>query len=151
MRSCLHIAPWRVNYAKNHHRPDILLEVPGSLQFVCTRQLQARYSRRHRPSYIVCNGTPTKVIRIRQQLPYLLRVRLRCGKCLQIAVHCHAGYGRTGLVIASILVFIKNLTAEQAIALVRDKRPGSLQTRSQVCGIGETYIARKLEAYGGLE
>ncbi|CAM9647980.1 unnamed protein product, partial [Choristocarpus tenellus] len=55
----------------------------------------------------------------------------------QIAVHCHAGYGRTGLVIASLLVFTKNLTAAQAISLVRDRRPGSVQTDAQVAIVEE--------------
>ncbi|CAN0552102.1 unnamed protein product, partial [Ectocarpus sp. 8 AP-2014] len=49
----------------------------------------------------------------------------------QIAVHCHAGYGRTGLVIASILVMMNNLPPQQAVALVREKRPTSLQTNAQ--------------------
>ena len=53
---------------------------------------------------------------------------------IQIAVHCHAGYGRTGLVIASILVMTKNMTAQQAVALVREKRPTSVQTSAQVNG-----------------
>lgn len=51
---------------------------------------------------------------------------------IQIAVHCHAGYGRTGLVIASILVMMRNLTAQQAVTLVREKRPTSVQTIAQV-------------------
>ncbi|CAN0499386.1 unnamed protein product, partial [Scytosiphon promiscuus] len=51
---------------------------------------------------------------------------------IQIAVHCHAGYGRTGLVIASILVMAKNLTGQQAVELVRKKRPQSVQTPAQV-------------------
>ncbi|CAN0166176.1 unnamed protein product [Hapterophycus canaliculatus] len=50
----------------------------------------------------------------------------------QIAVHCHAGYGRTGLVIASVIVMMKNLPPQQAVALVRDKRPTSVQTSAQV-------------------
>ncbi|CAN0454717.1 unnamed protein product, partial [Discosporangium mesarthrocarpum] len=50
----------------------------------------------------------------------------------QIAVHCHAGFGRTGLVIASALVFTRSLTARQAVALVRSRRPGSVQTEGQV-------------------
>ena len=50
----------------------------------------------------------------------------------QIAVHCHAGYGRTGLVIASVMVMAENLTAQQAVALVREKRPLSVQTDAQV-------------------
>eukprot|EP00752_Nemacystus_decipiens_P007891 g7051.t1 len=55
----------------------------------------------------------------------------------KIAVHCHAGYGRTGLVIASILVMLRNLPAQQAVALVRDKRPGSVQTNAQVAMVVE--------------
>ncbi|CAM9120549.1 unnamed protein product [Ectocarpus sp. 12 AP-2014] len=62
----------------------------------------------------------------------IIRVALSClrtgGK---IAVHCHAGYGRTGLVIASILVMMNNLPPQQAVALVREKRPTSLQTNAQ--------------------
>ena len=34
--------------------------------------------------------------------------------------------------IASVLVMTKNLPAQQAVALVRDKRPGSVQTNAQV-------------------
>lgn len=56
----------------------------------------------------------------------------------QIAVHCHAGYGRTGLVIASVIVMTRNLTAQQAVALVREKRPMSVQTEAQVC-TGKVY------------
>eukprot|EP00903_Cladosiphon_okamuranus_P014922 g13817.t2 len=36
----------------------------------------------------------------------------------KIAVHCHAGYGRTGLVIASILVMMRNMPAQKAVTLV---------------------------------
>ncbi|CBJ29564.1 conserved unknown protein [Ectocarpus siliculosus] len=68
----------------------------------------------------------------------IIRVALSClrtgGK---IAVHCHAGYGRTGLVIASILVMMNNLPPQQAVALVREKRPTSLQTNAQVSMVGE--------------
>jgi protein-tyrosine phosphatase len=34
-------------------------------------------------------------------------------------VHCHAGYGRTGLVIASALVYSQNLSGDEAVAIVR--------------------------------
>ena len=45
--------------------------------------------------------------------------RLETGK---IAVHCHAGHGRTGMVIAATLMFINKMTAGQAIELVRRYR-----------------------------
>jgi hypothetical protein len=47
-------------------------------------------------------------------------------------VHCHAGYGRTGLVIACAFIFIHNLPPDRAIKIVRRDRPGSIQTSDQV-------------------
>ncbi|KAJ3169020.1 hypothetical protein HDU87_000894 [Geranomyces variabilis] len=50
----------------------------------------------------------------------------------KIAVHCHAGLGRTGLAIACYLVYGLNMESNKAIALVRKNRPLSVQTRKQV-------------------
>ncbi|XP_035015776.1 protein tyrosine phosphatase domain-containing protein 1 isoform X2 [Hippoglossus stenolepis] len=48
------------------------------------------------------------------------------------AVHCHAGLGRTGVLLACFLAFSTRMTANQAILYVRAKRPGSIQTRGQL-------------------
>nr|XP_006820288.1 PREDICTED: protein tyrosine phosphatase domain-containing protein 1-like [Saccoglossus kowalevskii] len=48
------------------------------------------------------------------------------------AVHCHAGLGRTGVLIACYLIFSKRMDADQAIHFVREKRPGAIQTRGQI-------------------
>ncbi|XP_017553741.1 protein tyrosine phosphatase domain-containing protein 1 [Pygocentrus nattereri] len=50
----------------------------------------------------------------------------------KMAVHCHAGLGRTGVLLACFLVFTSRMTAEQAILFVRSKRPNSIQTRGQL-------------------
>ncbi|XP_067228506.1 protein tyrosine phosphatase domain-containing protein 1 [Chanodichthys erythropterus] len=50
----------------------------------------------------------------------------------KIAVHCHAGLGRTGVLLACFLLFTTQMRADQAILLVRDKRPNSIQTRGQL-------------------
>ncbi|XP_013851249.1 protein tyrosine phosphatase domain-containing protein 1 isoform X5 [Sus scrofa] len=50
----------------------------------------------------------------------------------KVAVHCHAGLGRTGVLIACYLVFATRMTADQAIIFVRAKRPNSIQTRGQL-------------------
>jgi atypical dual specificity phosphatase len=47
-----------------------------------------------------------------------------------VAVHCGAGLGRTGVVLACYFVS-KGLTAENAIAKVRRLRPGSIETQEQ--------------------
>ncbi|KAG7520386.1 tyrosine phosphatase domain-containing protein 1-like [Solea senegalensis] len=48
------------------------------------------------------------------------------------AIHCHAGLGRTGVLLACFLAYATRMTANQAILYVRAKRPGSIQTRGQL-------------------
>ncbi|CAJ1084895.1 protein tyrosine phosphatase domain-containing protein 1 [Xyrichtys novacula] len=50
----------------------------------------------------------------------------------KIAVHCHAGLGRTGVLLACFLAYATRMTANQAIMYVRAKRPNSIQTRGQL-------------------
>ncbi|XP_062315175.1 protein tyrosine phosphatase domain-containing protein 1 [Osmerus eperlanus] len=50
----------------------------------------------------------------------------------KMAVHCHAGLGRTGVLIACFLVYATRMSADQAIIYVRAKRPNSIQTRGQL-------------------
>ncbi|KAK1898875.1 Protein tyrosine phosphatase domain containing protein 1 [Dissostichus eleginoides] len=50
----------------------------------------------------------------------------------KIAIHCHAGLGRTGVLIACFLAYATRMTANQAILFVRAKRPNSIQTRGQL-------------------
>ena len=40
----------------------------------------------------------------------------------KVAVHCHAGLGRTGVLIACYLIYSKRLGGDEAIATVREKR-----------------------------
>ncbi|CAG9793000.1 unnamed protein product [Diatraea saccharalis] len=50
----------------------------------------------------------------------------------RVAVHCHAGLGRTGVLIACYLVYSLRVRANDAIRLVRKKRPSSVQTSGQI-------------------
>jgi protein tyrosine phosphatase domain-containing protein 1 len=65
------------------------------------------------------------VLRSVQVMDYHVRSK---GKVL---VHCHAGLGRTGLMIACFLIYSQKMTSEAAIQQVRLHRPGSIQTSSQ--------------------
>lgn len=49
----------------------------------------------------------------------------------KIAVHCHAGFGRTGVTISCLLIAMDSFTADEAINIVRLRRPGSIQTKAQ--------------------
>ena len=51
------------------------------------------------------------------------------GKCL---VHCHAGYGRTGVVIVCYLLFVSLNNSDTVIKNVRSKRKKCVETNNQV-------------------
>ncbi|KAK2847887.1 hypothetical protein Q7C36_009569 [Tachysurus vachellii] len=50
----------------------------------------------------------------------------------KVAVHCHAGLGRTGVLIACYLIYTLRISANEAVHYVRIKRPSSIQTRAQI-------------------
>ncbi|CAF3524220.1 unnamed protein product [Rotaria sordida] len=55
----------------------------------------------------------------------------------KIAVHCHAGLGRTGFVICSYLVYEYRMSAHESIHYIRAKRPGSVQMTKQIEAVEE--------------
>ena len=48
-----------------------------------------------------------------------------------VMVHCLAGLGRTGTVLACYLIKQQKMSADKAIQKVRDERPGSIQSFPQ--------------------
>ncbi len=59
---------------------------------------------------------------------------------LAVAAHCRGGYGRTGTLLACYLIN-QGMSSDDAIDLVRRRRPGSIETAGQ-----EAFL-RDFEAY----
>jgi protein-tyrosine phosphatase len=74
-------------------------------------------------------GTPSPEVTTRwlKTVPHLLQ-HLKDGE--NILIHCAAGFGRTGMMSAALLVAM-GVASEKAIRLVRASRPGTIETPGQ--------------------
>ena len=49
-----------------------------------------------------------------------------------VLVHCHAGKGRTGIVIACYLIYKYHICAQDAANKVRERRKGAIENKDQL-------------------
>jgi atypical dual specificity phosphatase len=78
-----------------------------------------------------------------EQLDRCVSTILKAGEQnMGVAVHCGAGLGRTGVVLACYFVS-KGLSAPNAIARVRRLRPGSVETDDQEVAVEEFARSRR--------
>ena len=65
-----------------------------------------------------------------QQVTFVEEVFLRAVRNESVCVHCMAGLGRTGTMLATWLV-ASGMDPAAAVAAVRERRPGSIETAAQ--------------------
>ena len=65
-----------------------------------------------------------------QQIELVERVAQALDEGGRVGIHCAAGVGRTGTMLATFLVYLGN-SADEAIARIRELRPGSIETAAQ--------------------
>jgi protein-tyrosine phosphatase len=74
-------------------------------------------------------SVPTSIDRFHDAVQRIID-HLRAGKT--VVIHCMGGLGRTGLVAASVLVAVGQLTPAEAISRVRRARKDTVETSEQV-------------------
>ena len=114
---------------------------PGDVERGQRRLHLAAEEIEHRPIAVCVVGTgaigQTVIDALRDDVPRRVgggdlperRERQR-GRGIPVVAHCRAGFGRTGTMLACYLV-TQGFHAEQAVASVREKRPGSVETPEQ--------------------
>ena len=67
----------------------------------------------------------------------------------KILVHCHAGYGRTGITIACYKIFTEKTKAEKVIEEIRSIRKKCIQNKNQFnyCKMFYEFCLRKMEIF----
>jgi protein tyrosine phosphatase domain-containing protein 1 len=78
-----------------------------------------------------------KDMNVPDSIPFMLEiVKDMCKAVIQdkktVLVHCHAGYGRTGIVLACYMIFTSTKSAEAVVQEIRKVRSGCVQKSSQM-------------------
>lgn len=106
------------------------------------------------PSLFTSEGIEVKLsgwkdMNVPESLSFMLDIVKDMAKVIKkkhkrVLVHCHAGFGRTGIVIASYKMFSEHITAEQAVKELRAIRRQCVQSRSQMkyCQTFHEYLMR---------
>lgn len=74
---------------------------------------------------------------LEQQIEFVEKTSQKLSNGGRVGVHCAAGIGRSGTMLATYLVYLGSCAAD-AIARVRELRPGSIETSTQEEAI-QTY------------
>ena len=151
-----------ISFFKEHDIKLVInLQVPGEHPFCGPHEgldLSSGFS--YTPALFISEGIKVKIagwndlespsnyeimLEIVKEMSLMIKVKKK-----KVFVHCHAGNGRTGLVIACYFIYDDpEMTSEKAIALVREKRKKGVEKKEQeeYCKNFEIYIRKKREIF----
>ncbi|KAL9658082.1 hypothetical protein ABK040_012996 [Willaertia magna] len=108
---------------------------------------------RNKINYYNFAFTDMSIPDIDQVMSIMHVMQLEIEKGGTVIVHCHAGLGRTGLIIACYLLYSKKFKiANEAISFCRRNRPNSIQTKSQTEYVSyfHNYLKEHLKVFYSL-
>jgi atypical dual specificity phosphatase len=106
----------------------------------CDPELLAKYGMMYK--HLPCADFEAPEFDLIDRAVYFIEKRLAHSQ--PVLVHCRAGYGRTGTILACYLVK-RGMPPSQALAEVRRARPGSVEVKSQERAVIAYY--RKIHAH----
>lgn len=71
------------------------------------------------------------ILSIRQIVMFIKEIRAIHEQGKSVVIYCRAGMGRTGAMLALWLVVAQGMNTQDAITMVRQLRPGSIETELQ--------------------
>ena len=85
-------------------------------------------NRDYKFEYVKDYGVPT--LKVLDEIVDYMNTKIKYEQ-KPVVVHCAAGKGRTGTILAAYLMKLENLSSQEAIKKIRIIRPGSIQSKIQ--------------------
>ncbi|KAL4467270.1 hypothetical protein ABPG72_010077 [Tetrahymena utriculariae] len=122
-----------------HIKAVFNLQLPGEHPY-CGDKIIKESGFTYKPEEFTDNGifyfnfgwTDMEVTSLDHMIKILTHIDFIISQGMKVSVHCHAGTGRTGLLIASWLILKFNMTAIESRDLFRSKRAGGLTKSKQL-------------------
>jgi len=98
------------------------------VQYVLLSFSLSLHTHTHNPYNQLTTTAPTK----HQMLNIVKVMSMSVQSDEKVAVHCHAGFGRTGMVIACFLIYFRKFAPSEAIRAVRIQRGKCIEKKAQL-------------------
>jgi atypical dual specificity phosphatase len=103
-------------------------EFPLPEKWLCDNRKDTLLKEDYKFVYVKDYGVPT--LEVLDNIVDYIKIKITKEK-KPLVVHCAAGKGRTGTILAAYLLKEENISAHEAIKKIRSLRPGSIQSKVQ--------------------